>query len=334
MIGLTYEWRSTLAGVLRMNISALTLRDLEYVVTLAEQRHFGRAAIHCHVSQPALSEQIRKVEDFLGVRLFERSNRQVVLTKLGEQIAQQCRVVLDEARKVAEIAQQQAEPLTGRFVLGAISTLAPYYLPYVIGPVRKRFPKLELRLKEGMTNALLTDLRAGSIDGVLASPTFRDNTLVSFELFFEPFMLAAPEGHPIAEKDRLKPSDLQASEMVLLEDGHCLKDQTLALCPANRRGNIRHFQITSIETLRHMVASGLGYTLIPLLAMTDDAKFRRLIRYQKFVGKPVGRSIVLVCRRSYPRIKDMELLARFLRDQQPKGTLPPRAVQKLERARF
>jgi LysR family hydrogen peroxide-inducible transcriptional activator len=307
-----------------VSISALTLRDLEYVVAVAEQKHFGRAAIHCHVSQPALSEQIRKVEDFLGVTLFERSNRQVVLTRVGEQIARQCRIVLDEARKLAELAGQEAEPLAGSLTLGAISTLAPYYLPYVIGPVRKRFPKLELRLKEGLTGALLNDLRAGSIDAVLASPTFRDNTLVCFELFFEPFMLAAPEGHPVTAKDPLRPSDLRASEMVLLEDGHCLKDQTLALCPPNRRGNVRRFQITSIETLRHMVASGLGYTLIPLLAMKDDAKFKRLIRYQAFVGKPVGRSIVLVCRRSYPRIRDMELLARFLREERPKGTLAAR----------
>ncbi|MHB1951240.1 MAG: LysR substrate-binding domain-containing protein [Acidiferrobacteraceae bacterium] len=306
-----------------MNVTALSLRDLEYLIAVAEYTHFGKAARAAHVSQPALSTQIRKVEELLGVRLFERSNRRVRITPAGERMVAQARVVLDEARRMADIVHGDQKPLSGIFRLGAISTLGPYYLPYVLAPLRKRYPDLMLYLREGLTAILLDDLRAGKLDAVLASPTTGfDESLDVIPLFTEPFMLAVPKGHRLAVRSPLRPSDLRVDDMVLLEDGHCLKDQSVALCPRNRRGHVRQYQATSLETLRHLVATGLGYTLIPLLAATEDAKLRRLLCYRAFDGKPVGRPIVLVFRRRYARTDDRDALVRLLKEHLPDGVLP------------
>lgn len=304
-----------------MNISALSLRDLEYLIAVADRQHFGKAALAVHISQPALSAQIKKVEDFLGVRLFERSNRRVAITAVGERVVEQARVVLEEAHKISELVRGEHEPLTGALRLGAITSLGPYYLPHVLAPLRKRFPKLVLHLREGITDDLLADLRAGSLEAVLASPTAAfDESLRVIPLFVEPFLLAAPKTHALAKKAGLRALDLRASEMVLLEDGHCLKDQTLAICPANRRGNIRQYHATSLETLRHLVASGLGYTLIPYLAAQDDPKLKNLICYRRFDGKPVGREIALVARKRFARMYDIDALAEFLKEIRPRGT--------------
>lgn len=307
-----------------MNISSLTLRDFEYVVAVATHRHFGRAAKAVHVSQPALSGQIKKVEDFLGVRVFERSKRQVLLTPAGEKVVAQARVVLEEAQKIAALVDDREEPLAGTFNLGAIATLGPYYLPYVLGPLRKKFPRLKLFIKEGLTDTLLQDLKAGTLDAVLASPTFTDEQVTSVPLFVEPFLLAAPAQHGLAAKAQLRAADLKASEMVLLEDGHCLRDQSLQLCATNRRGQTRQFHATSLETLKHLVATGQGYTLIPYLAAKDDKRLKGLLTYRAFPSKPaVGREIILVTRKRYPKMIAIEALATFLRETRPEGLLPP-----------
>lgn len=304
-----------------MNIAAIGLRDLEYLIAVAEHEHFGKAAAAVHVSQPALSGQIKKVEEFLGMQLFERSNRRVAITPIGEQVVDQARVVLEEARKIADLVRSANEPLCGNLRLGAITTLGPYYWPHVLAPLRKRFPKLTLHLREGMTDELLADLRAGTLDAVLASPTAAfDDSLRVLPLFMEPFLLAAPKSHALVKKPGLRPLDLRAADMVLLEDGHCLKDQTVAICPANRRGHIQQYHATGLETLRHLVASGLGYTLIPQLAAKEDPKLKNLICYRRFDGKPVGREIVLVARKRFARMRDIELLAAYLKELRPVGT--------------
>lgn len=306
-----------------MNISALTLRDLEYLVAVADQRHFGKAAEACHVSQPALSAQIRKIEDFLGLQLFERSNRSVVITPAGDAVSRQARVVLEEARKIAAFAQDKNQPLTGSLRLGAIATLGPYLMPHLLGPLRKQFPKLEFLMKEGLTEDLIDDLRTGALDAVLAAPTFRTDSLKLIPLFHEPFWLAAPKGHELARKKPLRPADLDTAQMVLLEDGHCLRDQTVQFCPANRRGKFREFHATSLETLRHLVASGFGYSLIPRLAIDDSNKLRDLVTYRPFhASKPIGRTIVLVCRERFGRMADIDALVAFLRENLPHGVLP------------
>lgn len=304
-----------------MNIAALTLRDLEYLIAVADHEHFGKAALAAHVSQPALSGQIKKVEEFLGVQLFERSNRRVAITAIGEHVVEQARVVLEEARKIAELVRSEREPLTGALRLGAISTLGPYYLPHVLAPLRKRFPQLTLHLREGITDHLLADLRTGTLEAVLASPTAAfDESLHVIPLFIEPFLLAAPKTHALAKKAGLRSLDLRASDMVLLEDGHCLKDQTLAICPANRRGNFHQYHATGLETLRHLVAGGLGYTLIPYLAAKVDPKLKKLICYRAFEGKPIGREIALVARKRFARMRDIEILAKYLKEIRPQGT--------------
>lgn len=298
-----------------MNVSWLTLRDLEYLVAVADHKHFGRAANACHVSQPALSAQIRKTEDFLGMQVFERNNRSVTVTPEGMPVVERARVVLEEAGKIAALAGSAREPLSGPFRLGAIATIGPYLLPHLLMPLKKSFPSLELLLREGLTEQLLGELKAGQLDAVIASDTFSDPTVRMIPLFFEPFTAAIPAEHPLAKKRVIHRRDLRAEEMVLLEDGHCLRDQTLNICPENRRGHIRKYHATSIETLRHLVAAGAGYTLIPQLAVRDDRRLKALIRYRGFEGKPVGRNIILVCRASFSRMADIEALAAFIRQK-------------------
>lgn len=303
-----------------MNISWLTLRDLEYLVTVARLEHFGKAAEACYVSQPALSAQIRKIEDFLGVRLFERSNRKVAITDVGRPIVAQALVVLEEAGKIIGLAQKSNKPLTGGFGLGAIATLGPYLLPHWLKPLRRSFPELELHLREGLTDDLIGELRAGNLEAVLAAKTFDERGLKVYSLFIEPFYLAVPKEHPLCGLESLRVIDLKSDEMVLLEDGHCLRDQAIEFCPANRRGAIRKFHATSLETIRHLVASGMGYTLMPGLAVSEDDKLKGLVAYRKFEGKPVGRQIALACRERSARMTDIEALVSFLRKHPPKGT--------------
>jgi LysR family transcriptional regulator, hydrogen peroxide-inducible genes activator len=300
-----------------MNIASLTLRDLQYVVSVADHQHFGKAAASCNVSQPALSAQIRKIEDLLGVQLFERTNRRVATTPAGHMVAAQARVVLEEAAKIAYLTRLPQEPLSGSLRLGAIATVGPYLMPHLLAPLRKAYPKLDLFLQEGLTEQLLGQLKVGRLDAVIASDTFQDPSLHVVPLFYEPFVLAVPRGHALANKERLTRRDLQAEQMILLEDGHCLRDQTLDLCPANRRGHIRQFYATSLETLRHLVATGSGYTLIPALAVRDERRLKPLVQYRTFQDKIVGRKIILTCRRRFARMPDIDALADFIRSNIP-----------------
>lgn len=309
-----------------MNIAGLTLRDLQYVVAVAEHGHFGRAAHACHVTQPALSGQIKKIEEYLGVTLFERSARRVRVTEVGQAVAQQARIVLEEAEKILSAARSTREPLAGPFRLGAIATLGPYLMPHLLSPLRKAFPKLELRLKEGLTDDLLAELRAGTLDAVLAARTFEEAGLHVIPLFVEPFLLTVPKDHPLERKHPVKVTDLKASEMVLLEDGHCLRDQSIAICPPNRRGHIKEMHATSLETLRHLVASGAGYTLMPVLAAHEDRRLRDLIRYRRLQGRSAGRVVVLVCRDRFPRRRDVELLGDFIRRHLPRVSVEKTAL--------
>ncbi|HEX9812952.1 MAG TPA: LysR substrate-binding domain-containing protein [Burkholderiales bacterium] len=316
-----------------MNIAGLTLRDLQYVVAVADHRHFGKAARACHVSQPALSGQIRKIEEYLGVTLFERSRRparrvaassevvSVAITEVGAAVIQQARVVLEEAEKILTAAKSTRAPLAGPFRLGAIATLGPYLMPHLLAPLRKAFPRLELYLKEGLTDDLLEELRGGGLDAVLAAQTFDTEGLHVIALFVEPFLLTLPKDHPLQARDPVPVSELKAGEMVLLEDGHCLRDQTIAACRPNRRGHIKEMHVTSIETLRHLVASGAGYTLMPLLAVNEDERLKELIRYRRLEGKNTGRTIVLACRERFPRRHEVELFADFVCAHIPRGSV-------------
>jgi LysR family hydrogen peroxide-inducible transcriptional activator len=302
------------------SLAGLSLRDLEYAVVVGELKHFGRAAERCGVSQPTLSEQIRKLEALLGLPLFERLNRRVAVTPQGELLLAQARAVLAQARGLLDLARRQAEPLSGPLRLGVIATLGPYYMPSLLRQVRQRFPALVLRLQEGRTAGLVEALEQGELDAVLLSLPAPAENLCSAPLFFEPFLLAFPVGHPLQQGPRASLKTLPEAGMLLLEEGHCLRDQALALCrPARAQGEERF--ASSLEMLRHMIAAGEGYSLLPQLALEQRGELGELIGSRPLAGE-VGRDIGLVWRATDPRRAEFEELAEFLRAVSP---IPPAA---------
>ncbi|CAO3419541.1 Hydrogen peroxide-inducible genes activator _ OxyR [Azospirillum doebereinerae] len=302
-----------------MNVTGLSLRDLEYAVAVAEQRHFGKAAERCAVSQPSLSAQIRKLEDTLGIALFERTSRRVLLTQQGEAVIRQARVVLEEGRRLLTVARGTEGTLTGTLAVGAIQTLGPYLFPHALPVMRRHLPAAQLVLSEGRTEGLLEELREGRIDAVLLSLPIDTDGLATEALFFEPFLLAHPAGHRLEDLPSIGLKDLDPNELVLLEEGHCLRDQALVACGATARG-MRH--ATGLETLRHMVAAGTGYTLMPRLAAGEGTTVGGLVAYRAFEGDAPGREIGLVWRASDPRAPGFRELAQRLREAPPPGMRP------------
>ncbi|MDJ0389135.1 LysR substrate-binding domain-containing protein [Roseomonas sp. E05] len=301
-------------------LAGLSLRDLEYAVAVADLGHFGRAAERCGVSQAGLSEQVRKLEALLGVALFERTTRRITVTPAGEALLRQAREVLGSARTLLEMARNRAEPLTGSLRLGVIATLGPYYLPGLLRDVRGRFPKLELRLQEGHTSPLLVALQAGELDALLLALPAGVEGIAAESLFFEPFLAVLPAAHPLTGQARLGLQDLACEGLLLLEEGHCLRDQALSLCGLARPGRDGRFA-SSLEMLRHMIAAGEGHSLLPLLATQPQAELDGLLRVRSLAGgEAVGRSIGLAWRRSDTRAPAFRDLARFLRDTAPPGT--------------
>jgi LysR family hydrogen peroxide-inducible transcriptional activator len=294
-----------------MNCSWITLRDLEYLLAVAKFGHFAKAAEACRVSQPALSTQIKKFEERLGVEIFERTNQNVQITERGRAVLAQVQRIVDESSLLIERAKFNVEPLSGPFRLGAIATVGPYLLPHLLGPLRKTYPKCELFIEEGLTDGLLEKLNKGELDVVIAADTFSDSKFVKTPLYFEPFLAVVPQGHPLESRQYLTSRDLDANEMVLLADGHCLSDQVLKICPKGKGIRRDLFQTTSLETLRHLVASGAGYTLIPQLAQGEDKKLKSLITYIPF-EKKVGRQVILVTRASFSREQDIRALTQLI----------------------
>jgi len=293
---------------------AMNLRDLRYLVALSELRHFGRAAEACHVSQPTLSTQIRKLEDELGVALVERAPRQVMLTRAGEDIAGRARRVLAEVEQMRETARRAADPEAGTIRLGIFPTLGPYLLPHVVPRVRARFPRLELLLVEEKTETILHMLREGKLDaGILALPLHEDWLETEF-LFEEPFMLAVPEGHPLTAHRSLRMDELGQQHLLLLEEGHCLRDQALEVCSLAGAGEKEGFRATSLETLRQMVAAGVGVTLLPMLAVKPPVPASENIRLLPFRNPAPSRKLALVWRRSSAMAEFLHTLAALIRE--------------------
>jgi LysR family transcriptional regulator, hydrogen peroxide-inducible genes activator len=300
------------------NFAGLSLRDLEYAAAVGQTRHFGRAALRCGVSQPALSEQVRKLEALLGTPLFERGRKGVQVTPRGETLLLQMERVLAEAHGLLEIARGAAEPLTMALRLGAIQTLGPYYLPYLLRQVRAAFPRLSLRLVEGQTESLVEALRGGSIDAVLAADPVPGEGLTTTKLFFEPFVLVCPAGHRLASLPRLLLPDLAADDLILLEEGHCLRDQALSLCqgaPSQMR------QATSVETLWHMIAAGEGYSLLPALSLAGRQAMEGLVICRPLSDPEAGRIITLAWRDTDPSGPELRHLAGLLRAGLPAGVV-------------
>ncbi len=312
-----------------MNLSGLSLRDLEYVVAVADEAHFGRAAERCHVSQPTLSVQVRKLETALGTVLFERSKRGVMLTDSGRIIVRQARIVLAEAQRLLALANEgRGSPLSGRLLLAAIQTLGPYYFPLILRLLKQQFPSLTLALTEARTAEILDGLRDGRIDAALVSLPVLDSGLTVEPLFVEPFLFACPADHPLAERGPLHADALQGTDLLLLDEGNCLRDQTIAACGVGTAAG-RH--ATSLETLRSMVAAGAGYTLLPALAAPGSPDPHGLSITRRFDGEGPGRTIALVWRASDPRAEGLAQLADFLRSHRP---LETRACAATEPASF
>ncbi|MFC7302087.1 DNA-binding transcriptional regulator OxyR [Cognatiluteimonas weifangensis] len=292
----------------------MNLRDLHYLVALAEHRHFGRAAAACFVSQPTLSTQIRKLEDELGVVLVERAPRKVMLTSAGREIAARARHIVDAVEQLKEAARRTQDPEAGSIRLGLFPTLGPYLLPHAVPRIRARFPRLELLLVEEKSPEILARLHAGKLDaGLLALPLHDDQLHAEF-LFEEPFVLAVPQGHALAGQDTLTLRELADQRLLLLEDGHCLRDQALDVCHLAGASEKSGFQATSLETLRQMVAAEVGVTLLPTLAVKPPVAQSRDIRLLTFRDSTPSRRIALVWRKSSAMGGFLRQLAQVFRD--------------------
>jgi LysR family hydrogen peroxide-inducible transcriptional activator len=301
----------------------MTLQELKYLVALADQGHFGRAAEACHITQSTLSTQIKKLEDFLGVTLFDRSLRRVTPTPIGKEILAAARNVVDEAERIRELAKHAQDPMARTLHFGVIPTLGPYYLPHALTLVGRKHPGLRLLLREEMTPQILEHLADGKLDAALLAMPVADETLRAEPLFYEPFYAALPADHALAKRDVLKVSDILGEKLLLLDEGHCLRDQALDVCGGNPIGR-EEVRATSLETLRQMVGMGLGLTLLPALAVDGGARVgRKGIEVRPFRPPSPGRTIALVWRRRAPFPETFERLAQTL-----KAGLP----QQVERA--
>lgn len=272
----------------------MNLRDLDYLVTLADLRHFSKAAETCHVSQPTLSTQIRKLEAELDVQLFERAPRKVMLTPIGEEIVELARKILRDTDQLRLHAKKRRNPASGILKLGLFPTLAPYLLPHVVPRIRKHFPELSLQLFEEKTADILRMLQQGKLDaGILALP-LPDNTLQHHVLFEEPFVLAVPSEHPLAKKRNIKTDDLRSTKLLLLEEGHCLRDHALEVCQMAGALEELDFHATSMETLRQMVAANAGITLMPTLSVKPPIAQAENVVVRTF-APPVPKRVIAMC---------------------------------------
>ncbi|MEO3427568.1 LysR substrate-binding domain-containing protein [Pelagibius sp. CAU 1746] len=305
----------------------MNLRDLRYVVAVAEERHFGRAAERCHVSQPTLSGQLRKLEESLGVTLFERSSRSVAVTPLGAQIVAHARLALEQAARIEEIARARRDPMAGPLRLGVIPTVSPYLMPLVLGPLKQRCPALTPVLVEEMTAGLLERLAAHEIDAAVLATAPDAPELTSIPLFDEPFWVAYPKGHPLDALAEIAEADLAEVDLLLLTDGHCLRDQVLKVCTRpgkesgpKAEGRFADLRASSLETLLNMVAAGFGCTLVPALAVERP--------HPGIVARPLklataARPVALWYRRSFPQPRLVEALAEVIFTVLPDTVEPP-----------
>jgi len=290
-----------------------SIRQLEYLVAVADALHFGRAARHCAVTQPALSAQVRQVEELLGVRVFERGRRRVLVTSAGAGIIAQARRALACVDDLVATAQQAGRPLEGPLRLGVIPTVAPYFLPAALPRVRRAHPRLELVLREEQTSRLVEKLEAGALDALLLALPVEGAELTEVALYEEPFVFLAPRGHPLARPETALPeSALEGAEVLLLEDGHCLRSQALDVC--RRAGAVAddRIQATSMSTLVQMVANGLGVTLVPERAVALEVRPGSGLVTRPFRAPPPTRTIGLAWRSRSPRDAELRLLAETL----------------------
>lgn len=290
----------------------MTLTELRYVVAVAEARHFGRAAERCFVSQPSLSASVKNLEEELGVTLFERGKRGVFLTEAGEQIVAQARRALEEAERVKTVARQGRDPLKGVVRLGIIHTIAPYLLPDLVAALRRSAPEMPLDVEENTTANLDRMLRAGELDAIILALPYVAPSIETVPLYEETFQVIAPARHPLARKKSVAVEDLDAGELLLLPVGHCFRDQVLDACREFSRPPEAGRQGNSLETLRSMVASGLGVSVLPATALTPRHA-NALVKTVDFSAPPPVRRVALASRRGFHRPAALEKLVAAVR---------------------
>ncbi len=305
----------------------MTLTELKYIVAVARERHFGRAAEACFVSQPTLSVAIRKLEEELEVQLFERGGGEVGITPVGAQIVEQAQHVLEQTSAIREIAVQGKDPLTGPLRVGVIYTIGPYLLPRLVPRIIEDAPQMPLLLQENFTVRLLELLRQGDIDLAILADPFPDHGLATQGVYDEPFVVAVPKQHRWTRRKSIRSVELKEQTMLLLGTGHCFRDQVLEVCPELSRysqssvGIQKTFEGSSLETIRHMVASGVGVTVLPQTACTQPRE-DDLLRYIPFVAPPPHRRVSLVWRKSFGRVAAIEAVRRAILDAGIPGATP------------
>jgi len=278
----------------------MTFNELRYLVAVAQERSFGRAAQRCFVSQPALSVAIQKLEEELGAQLFERGKTEVTVTAVGERVVEQAQKVLEEAAQIREIARAGRDQLVGSFHLGVIYTVAPYLLPDLIPALNRRAPRMPLEIEENFTEQLETALKSGRVDAAIVALPFQPPGVVAEFLYEEPFQVVVPQQHPWAKRRSIRPAELATEHTILLNVGHCFRDQVLDACPELNRGDAPVTRTNSLETVRNMVASGLGVSVLPRDALTPKYH-SRLVVPVPFAKPEPSRRIALAYRKSFPR---------------------------------
>lgn len=303
----------------------MTLTELRYIVMLARERHFGRAAEKCHVSQPTLSVALKKVEHKYGVILFERTPSEVRLTPTGEQIARQAERVLEEAGRLKEIAQQGKDPLIGALRLGVIYTIAPYLLPRLVPALHARAPHMPMYLQENFTVNLGEQLRRGDLDAIIVALPFSEPGIVSRPVYDEPFCVVMPMHHPMAKQAAIPPDQIAGENLLLLGQGNCFRDQVVQACPhlSEPGGANGALEGSSLETVRHMVASGVGISVVPISAAKSWPQNGSLLQYRDFTQPAPFRRVGIAWRASFPRPQAIDVLRAAILDAPPPGVSAP-----------
>lgn len=290
----------------------MTLTELKYIVAVARERHFGRAASACFVSQPTLSVAVKKLEEELGIILFERSAGDVTITPIGERIVSESQRVLEQVQTIKQLAEQGKDPLSGPLRMGSIYTISPYLLPFLIPSLRVNAPQMQLLLEENYTARLAEMLKQGDIDVAVLSEPFRENGIATQAVYEEPFVVATPKGHPWEAETSIDSAKLAEENVLLLGSGNCFRDQVLQSCPDLNReaqpvGSLqRTLQGSSLTTIRHMVAGGIGVTVLPATSVNagDDS----LLSFRPFTDPIPTRRVILAWRRNFPRREAIEAL--------------------------
>lgn len=303
----------------------MNLRDLKYIIAVAETHHFGKAAERCYVSQPTLSGQIKKLEDELGVALFERTSRTVEITPVGEAIVRHARDIIEQADVIEQLAQAHQDPLAGPLRIGAIPTLSPYLMPLILMPLKKRHPHMTLVLSEELTDTLLERLRNHEIDAALLATPVDEPDLDAMPLFDEPFWIAYPRKHAFYTYEKITRRDLDNENLLLLAEGHCLAKQAMDVCRIRERGTrgeMADLRAASLETLIQLVRAGFGVTLVPALAMHGSWTTGAGVVAQALNWPEASRRVSLVFRHSFPRHEALRAFAAIIRDQLPNTVTP------------